>query len=89
MHVLGESRVSNELLTLIIVCTAQAAREDHLLSWLEVVLIIRALPAPAAFVHGALTHFVKHNTATRTSTAVATRGTWNGITWIQTTVVRI
>jgi hypothetical protein len=70
-------------------CTAQAAREDHLLSWLEVVLIVRALPAPAAFVHGALAHFVIQNTATSTSTAVATRGIWNGITWIQTAVVRI
>jgi hypothetical protein len=78
-----------ELLTLIIVCTVQVGSEDHLLAWLEVGLIIRALPAPAAFVYGALTHFVVHYTATSASTSVATRRTWNGITWIQTVVVRV
>ena len=79
----------SELLTLVIVSTDQVAREDHLLSGLEVVLIIRALPAPASFNHGTLTHFVIHITATSTSTAIATRSTWNGITWIQTVVVRV
>ena len=79
----------SDLLTLVIMSTDQVAREDNLLSGLEVVLVIRALPAPASFIHGALTHFVIHITATSTPTAVATRSTWNGITWIQTVVVRV